>query len=200
VKVICDLRKGEFDCLVGINLLREGIDLPEVALVAILDADKEGFLRSERSLVQVAGRAARNINGKVILYADKITDSIKKLVTLTNSRRKKQEQYNIEHNIEPKSIVKAIRDDISIYSASDRNAKLKVKTEETDLSEDIVTELEKEMLAAADALEFERAAYLRDIIKQHRINSAETENGRIGETETGNTGGKKTGSRRKRKQ
>ena len=181
VKVICDLRKGDFDCLVGINLLREGIDLPEVALVAILDADKEGFLRSERSLIQVAGRAARNINGKVILYADKITDSIKKLVTLTNSRRKKQEQYNIDHHIEPKSIVKAIREDISIYSASDRNAKLKVKTEETDLSEDILTELEKEMLAAAEALEFERAAYLRDIIKQHRIsNQIESGDGGIG--------------------
>lgn len=198
VKVICDLRKGEFDCLVGINLLREGIDLPEVALVAILDADKEGFLRSERSLIQVAGRAARNINGKVILYADKITDSIKKLVTLTNSRRKKQEKYNIDHNIEPKSIVKAIREDISIYSASDRTAKLKVKTEETDLSEDIVSELEKEMLAAAEALEFERAAYLRDIIKQHRVNLAESENGRNGEPAIGKAKAKKTDGRRHR--
>ena len=118
-------------------------------------------------------------------------------MTLTNSRRKKQEQYNIEHNIEPKSIVKAIRDDISIYSASDRAVKLKVKTEETDLSEDILSELEKEMLAAAEALEFERAAYLRDIIKQHRIsNQIESENGRIGEAETGK---KKADGRRQRK-
>ncbi|HCE43206.1 MAG TPA: excinuclease ABC subunit B [Lentisphaeria bacterium] len=184
-KVICDLRKGDFDCLVGINLLREGIDLPEVALVAILDADKEGFLRSARSLIQVAGRAARNINGKVILYADRLTDSIKNLVTTTNSRRRKQEEYNIEHNIEPKSIVKAIREDISIYFASEKAAKEKGRTEETELSEDIITELEKEMLDAAEALEFERAAYLRDIIKQHRIQENESENRRTGEAETG---------------
>ncbi|MFZ2654864.1 MAG: excinuclease ABC subunit UvrB [Victivallales bacterium] len=184
-KVICDLRKGDFDCLVGINLLREGIDLPEVALVAILDADKEGFLRSARSLIQVAGRAARNINGKVILYADKLTDSIKNLVTTTNSRRHKQEEYNIEHNIEPKSIMKAIREDISIYFASEKAAREKGRTEEAELSEDIITELEKEMLDAAEALEYERAAYLRDLIKQHRINEAETEKGRIGEPENG---------------
>ncbi len=184
-KVICDLRKGDFDCLVGINLLREGIDLPEVALVAILDADKEGFLRSDRSLIQVAGRAARNINGKVILYADKFTDSIKNLVTTTNARRRKQEQFNIEHGIEPKTIIKAIREDISIYSSSDKKVREKAKTEEAELSEDIITELEKEMLAAAEALEFERAAYLRDLIKQHAAERIVTENGRDGITANG---------------
>ncbi len=198
VMVICDLRKGNFDCLVGINLLREGIDLPEVALVAILDADKEGFLRSARSLIQVAGRAARNINGKVILYADKLTDSIKNLLTTTNARRHKQEQYNIEHHIEPRSIVKAIREDISIYSSSDKAAREKGRKEETDLSEDIITELEKEMLAAAEALEFERAAYLRDIIKQHRVNEIESENRRNGETAIENIEEKKTDSRRQK--
>lgn len=166
-KIICELRKGDFDCLVGINLLREGIDLPEVALVAILDADKEGFLRSEKSLIQVAGRAARNINGKVILYAEKITESMSALIKLSNKRRFKQQEFNKEHGIKPKTIVKAIREDIAIYSESPKK-KAETVTDESISEETLMAELEKEMLEAAESLEFERAAYLRDIIKSRQ--------------------------------
>ncbi len=168
VRIICELRKGNFDCLVGINLLREGIDLPEVALVAILDADKEGFLRSETSLIQVAGRAARNVNGKVILYADKNTNSIRKLIDISAARRKRQMLHNQKNGIVPKSIQKAIREDNAVYSASRsvlRRDAAKAKMAELDPS-DLAAELEREMLAAAEALEYERAAYLRDKIKE----------------------------------
>lgn len=172
-KILCELRKGDFDCLIGINLLREGIDLPEVALVAILDADKEGFLRSERSLIQIAGRAARNLEGRVILYADKITDSIKNYINITMQRRKQQQAYNKKYSIKPKTIKKEIREDISVYTvsgASEKRKKEKIMDIENIGSESI-EELKKEMLFAAEKLEFERAAMLRDLIK--KIDSGE---------------------------
>lgn len=169
-KILNELRKGDFDCLVGINLLREGIDLPEVALVAILDADKEGFLRSERSLIQVAGRAARNVNGRVILYADKITDSIKKLVDVTEKRRALQMAYNKKHKITPKTIKKEVKQTICDIISESLSVAPKAKTTKLDKDsssiEELVRELEKEMYEAADALEFERAADLRDKIRK----------------------------------
>ncbi|OGV36804.1 MAG: excinuclease ABC subunit B [Lentisphaerae bacterium GWF2_45_14] len=169
-KILNELRKGDFDCLVGINLLREGIDLPEVALVAILDADKEGFLRSERSLIQVAGRAARNVNGRVILYADRITDSIKKLVDVTEKRRICQTAYNKKHKITPKTIKKEVKqticDIISESLSFAPKAKASAQGTESSSIEELVRELEKEMYEAADSLEFERAADLRDKIKK----------------------------------
>jgi excinuclease ABC subunit B len=181
-RILNELRKGDFDCLIGINLLREGIDLPEVALVAILDADKEGFLRSERSLIQVAGRAARNVNGRVILYADKLTDSIKKLMDVSERRREKQVAYNKKHGITPKTIVKEVRESISdIISDSAREEAPSAKRGRLAVAEEpaeyiaggvpdrnldeLVKELEKEMFEAAEVLEFERAADLRDKIK-----------------------------------
>ena len=163
-RILSELRKGTFDCLIGINLLREGIDLPEVALVAILDADKEGFLRSTRALIQVAGRAARNASGRVILYADKITDSIKALCDITTKRRNKQLEYNKKHNITPKTIKKKINDYVG--NAAELKVKdSKVPENEQDLNE-LIKELEEEMLAAAEHLEFERAADLRDTINE----------------------------------
>jgi excinuclease ABC subunit B len=163
-RILSELRKGTFDCLIGINLLREGIDLPEVALVAILDADKEGFLRSARALIQVAGRAARNASGRVILYADKITDSIKLLCDITSKRRNRQLLYNQKHNITPKTIKKEIKDYVG--DAVELKVKdSKVPEKEQDLN-DLIKELENEMLSAAEALEFERAADLRDTINE----------------------------------
>ena len=169
VEIIRDLRKGEFDCLIGINLLREGLDIPEVSLVAILDADKEGFLRSRRSLIQTAGRAARNINGSVIMYADKITDSMREAIDETNRRRKIQEEYNREHGINPSSIKKDIVDIIerdylrenSFVSLVAEHSYSYRKNSIPDL-EDIKAKLKEDMIAAADNLEFERAALLRD--------------------------------------
>ena len=207
VRLLTELRRGDFDCIVGINLLREGIDLPELKLVAILDADKEGFLRSARSLVQVAGRAARNAEGKVILYADHITDSMKVLIDTTNARRAKQQAYNKKHHITPKTILKAERETItdvlglsskskqssatysveelhetaailredraafqSSRSASTRGKKGKLlRAEQPDWEglsmPELIEALEKEMLSAAENLEFERAAQLRDQIR-----------------------------------
>lgn len=207
VRLLTELRRGDFDCIVGINLLREGIDLPELKLVAILDADKEGFLRSARSLVQVAGRAARNAEGKVILYADHITDSMKALIDTTNARRAKQQAYNKKHHITPKTILKAERETItdvlglsskskqssatysveelhetaailredraafqSSKSASTRGKKGKLlRAEQPDWEglsmPELIEALEKEMLSAAENLEFERAAQLRDQIR-----------------------------------
>ena len=212
VRILSELKRGDFDCIVGINLLREGIDLPEIRLVAILDADKEGFLRSSRSLIQVAGRAARNAEGKVILYGDVITDSMKSLIDTTEERRRKQAEYNREHHITPRTIIKAARETITDVmglsskgkettspgtkrasrefdaetaalavreeraaygkkSASGRTAKKGKVTrpgaanlEGLDF-EEILAELEREMLEAADNLEFERAAQLRDRIR-----------------------------------
>lgn len=165
MEIIRDLRIGEFDVLVGINLLREGLDLPEVSLVAILDADKEGFLRSETSLIQTVGRAARNVDGKVIMYADNITGSMERAISETNRRREIQDRYNKEHNITPKSIVKGVRDVIeATKAAEDEGGYTAGKEKITDMAANIV-ELEKEMKIAAENLEFEKAAKLRDEIK-----------------------------------
>ena len=164
MEIIRKLRLGEFDVLVGINLLREGLDIPEVSLVAILDADKEGFLRSERSLIQTIGRAARNTDGTVIMYADELTESMEKAITETNRRRKIQEEYNKEHGITPTTIKKSVRDSISATSVADIEVEYKLEKEE-DIKETI-TKLTDEMLEAASKMEFERAAELRDKIKE----------------------------------
>ncbi len=167
MEIIRDLRLGEFDVLVGINLLREGLDIPEVSLVAILDADKEGFLRSETSLIQTIGRAARNANGEVIMYADSVTPSMERAITETVRRREIQEQYNKEHNITPKTIKKDVRDVIEITSKEkiDGNAgkNKKLSAKERDI---LVKRLTQEMKEAAKLLEFEHAAYLRDKINE----------------------------------
>jgi len=169
VEIIRDLRKGEFDCLIGINLLREGLDIPEVSLVAILDADKEGFLRSKRSLIQTAGRAARNLNGKVIMYADKITDSMKGAIDETDRRRKIQHEYNVANNIKPESIKKDIIDMIEREYIRENSYLEYVAESATSYRSNSIPDLEahKEklregMLEAADNLEFEKAAALRD--------------------------------------
>ncbi len=169
VDILLRLRKAEFDCLVGINLLREGLDLPEVALVAVLDADKEGFLRSETSLVQIAGRTARHVNGKVILYADTITDSMRRMIDITAERRRIQLDYNERHHITPRSVEKRLRERLVVRDESEEIERNVVR--ESGVSYDVhlaVQELEKEMLAAAEALEFERAAVLRDEIRELR--------------------------------
>ena len=169
MQIIRDLRLGEFDVLVGINLLREGLDIPEVSLVAILDADKEGFLRSERSLIQTIGRAARNAEGTVIMYADVVTDSMEKAITETERRRAIQQQYNEEHGIIPQTIVKKVNDIIEISSHDDIEKRAKTKLSKAE-REKLIEQLTKEMKAAAKLLEFEHAAYLRDKIKQLRGN------------------------------
>jgi excinuclease ABC subunit B len=167
VEILRSLRKGEFDVLVGINLLREGLDLPEVSLVAILDADKEGYLRSATSLTQTAGRAARHLNGEVILYADIRTQSIQKFLAVSEYRRKKQLAYNEEHHITPRSVTRAVEDSLSSRSESGREADalLHESNANFDVTETI-RELEEEMLTAANNLEFEKAALLRDQINQ----------------------------------
>ena len=164
MEIIRGLRLGEFDVLVGINLLREGLDIPEVSLVAILDADKEGFLRSETSLIQTIGRAARNAEGKVVMYADSVTPSMERAITETNRRREKQMRYNEEHGIVPKTIVKDVRDVIEISSKSGDDKSLsKLSKKER---EAMIIRLNAEMKAAAKILEFEHAAYLRDKIEK----------------------------------
>ncbi len=167
VEILRSLRKGEFDVLVGINLLREGLDLPEVSLVAILDADKEGYLRSATSLIQTAGRAARHLNGEVILYADVKTQSIQTFLAVSEYRRKKQLAYNQEHNITPRSVSRAVEDSLSSYKEVQDEAQsvLKEGVADIDIAETI-RELEGEMLTAANNLEFEKAALLRDQIKE----------------------------------
>ena len=162
--IIRNLRLGEFDVLVGINLLREGLDIPEVSLVAILDADKEGFLRSERSLIQTIGRAARNTNGKVIMYADELTDSMDKAITETNRRRAIQMKYNKDHNIVPKTIQKSVRD--TIRASIVEEAQEKYSLDNSSSVEDIINKLTDEMLKHAEKMEFEEAAKLRDKIKE----------------------------------
>jgi len=183
VGILRDLRLGVFDVIVGINLLREGLDLPEVSLVAILDADKEGFLRSETALIQNVGRAARHVNGTVIMYADKMTDAMQKAIQETNRRRAKQDAYNKAHGIEPASIIKAVHDlterlgahavgeDRAEYRAGD--AKKAIPKKEL---QRIISELEEQMRAAAKNLEFERAAVLRDQIFEMRGVLAEESN------------------------
>ncbi|MDY0165803.1 MAG: excinuclease ABC subunit UvrB [Thermoguttaceae bacterium] len=170
VELLRDLRQGEFDVLVGVNLLREGLDLPEVSLVAILDADKEGFLRSETSLMQTIGRSARNVNAKVILYADRVTDSMQRAIEETTRRRAMQEQYNREHGITPETIRKSIRAGIEAETSAHQRANAAVGRSDQSqyITEEYLSELEAEMLAAAEALEFERAAALRDRIQQMR--------------------------------
>ncbi|OJG28654.1 UvrABC system protein B [Enterococcus caccae] len=167
-EIIRDLRLGEFDVLIGINLLREGLDVPEVSLIAILDADKEGFLRSERSLIQTIGRAARNADGRVIMYADKMTDSMQKAIDETARRRSIQEKYNEEHGIIPKTIIKDIRELISISKTNEKGETIKIDKSYHELSRqekaDLLMKLEKEMRDAAKALDFETAATLRDTI------------------------------------
>jgi excinuclease ABC subunit B len=167
VEVLRALRKGEFDVLVGINLLREGLDLPEVSLVAILDADKEGFLRSETSLIQTAGRAARHLNGEVILYADVKTQSIQKFLAVSEYRRKRQLAYNTEHNITPRSVSRAVEESLSSREEVTKKARdfLSESGVDIDINE-TVKELETEMLNAANNLEFEKAALLRDQIRE----------------------------------
>ena len=164
MEIIRDLRLGEFDVLVGINLLREGLDLPEVSLVAILDADKEGFLRSERSLIQTIGRAARNVDGKVIMYADELTESMEKAITETNRRRSIQMEYNEKHGIKPKTIQKSIRDVIKATMVTDLETEYQIGKDES--VEDIINKLTTEMLKHAENMEFEKAAELRDKIKE----------------------------------
>ena len=164
MEIIRDLRMGEFDVLVGINLLREGLDIPEVALVAILDADKEGFLRSERSLIQTIGRAARNTEGRVIMYADELTDSMEKAIRETNRRREIQQEYNKEHGITPKTIQKSVRDTIKASYLEDISKEYEVKENED--IKDIINKLTDEMLKHASNMEFEKAAELRDKIKE----------------------------------
>ncbi|MCX8131118.1 MAG: excinuclease ABC subunit UvrB [Clostridia bacterium] len=170
VEIIRNLRLGVFDVLVGINLLREGLDIPEVSMVAILDADKEGFLRSETSLIQTIGRAARNIEGKVIMYADTMTDSMKRAISETNRRRGIQLKYNEEHDIVPKSIQKGVRDVIESTKVAEDSAKYSMRSDEDNMAvgeiEELIERLSEEMRIAASALQFERAAELRDKIKQ----------------------------------
>ena len=163
VDILRRLRKGDFDCLIGINLLREGLDLPEVSLVAILDADKEGFLRSETALVQTAGRAARHVEGRVILYADRVTDSMQRMIDITTARRERQLAFNEEHGISPVSTIRAI--DVGLrttYDAEEIDQKVVAEGGEAYNVHEAVQTLEREMLEAAQALEFERAAALRD--------------------------------------
>ncbi len=167
VEILRSLRKGEFDVLVGINLLREGLDLPEVSLVAILDADKEGFLRSETSLIQTAGRAARHLNGEVILYADVMTDSIKRFLAVTEYRRKRQIEYNQKHNITPRSVSRAVEDSLATYESTRKEADAVLREGGGDIDlTSTIQELESEMLKAAEDLHFEKAALLRDQIKE----------------------------------
>lgn len=180
VEIIRDLRIGDFDVLVGVNLLREGLDLPEVSLVAIIDADKEGFLRSERSLMQTAGRTARNVNGKVIMYADKITESMKKVIDETNRRRKIQIEYNEKHGIKPETIYKSVEEILSSTSIAElrkkdfekeetaftRVAEPVIKYMSNEERKELIEQMTEEMLTAAKDLEFERAAFLRDEIEK----------------------------------
>jgi excinuclease ABC subunit B len=171
-KILTDFRNGTYDVIVGINLLREGLDLPEVSLVAILDADKEGYLRSSSSLIQTIGRAARNVSGKVIMFADKITKSMEKAIYETNRRRELQEKYNLKNNIVPKSIVKDIRDineRISKHPTKSKNDfnfnDIKENIDEEESTDNLtVAELESKMYDFADKLEFEKAAKIRDFI------------------------------------
>ena len=164
MEIIRNLRLGEFDVLVGINLLREGLDIPEVSLVAILDADKEGFLRSERSLIQTIGRAARNTDGTVIMYADELTDSMDKAITETNRRRKIQQEYNEKHGITPKTISKSVRETIAITNVEDIGVEYKLEKNEN--IKEVIAGLTDEMLKYAANMEFEKAAELRDKIKE----------------------------------
>ncbi len=175
IRLLRDLRKGEYDVLIGINLLREGLDLPEVSLVAILDADKEGFLRSQGSLIQTIGRAARHLEGRAILYADKMTDSMQRAINETDRRREKQVAYNVEHNITPRSVIRSIDDSLAVILQADyadltsedaTNEALNFTTQaELDT---YIGKLESDMRESAKKFEFEKAAKLRDKVKELR--------------------------------
>ena len=178
IEILRDLRLGTFDVLVGINLLREGLDIPECGLVAILDADKEGFLRSETSLIQTIGRAARNIQGKVIMYADRITKSMENAIKETDRRRDKQNRYNLENGITPKTIEKNINDILEgVYKGDTDEARITAKLEFTPKSghniKNHIDELQNKMFSAAEDLKFEEAAQLRDEI--NRLQASELE-------------------------
>ena len=166
MEIVRDLRLGEFDVLVGINLLREGLDLPEVSLVAILDADKEGFLRSESALIQTIGRAARNSEGQVIMYADTVTDSMERAIRETNRRREIQMKYNEEHGIVPKTIIKEIRDVIDIAASDKESGKKPAKKYSAQEKDKLIAKYTAMMKEAAKVLDFEQAAYFRDKIKE----------------------------------
>jgi excinuclease ABC subunit B len=167
IEILRDLRNGEFDVLVGVNLLREGLDLPEVSAVAILDADKEGFLRSQTSLIQTIGRAARNVNATVFLYADVVTESMQKAMDETSRRRKIQEQYNQEHGITPQTIQKEVREGLSAQIKARKTAREAIHLDDRDYDKvTLAAEIEREMLDAAEALDFERAAELRDQLRE----------------------------------
>jgi excinuclease ABC subunit B len=172
IEIIQKLRKAEFDVLVGINLLREGLDLPEVSLVAVLDADKEGFLRSETTLIQVCGRAARNLNGEVVLYADVMTGSMKRALDEMERRRKKQVAYNKEHKITPRSVTKAVQDlEEFQVKAKEQGVMAAYSKEALNITDrksmgKALKELDQQMRAAADVLDFELAAILRDRIRE----------------------------------
>jgi excinuclease ABC subunit B len=176
IKIIRELRLGEYDVLVGVNLLREGLDLPEVSLVAILDADKEGFLRGQTALIQTIGRAARNVNGKVVMYADKLTEAIRGALDETTRRREIQLRYNEEHEITPETVVKGVSDIaefLALESAPHvpgkrRRGRRQVEGMSNEELETLVVTLEEEMFAAAEELRFEYAAKLRDEIKELR--------------------------------
>jgi excinuclease ABC subunit B len=165
INIIRKLRRGDYDVVVGINLLREGLDIPEVSLICILDADKEGFLRNKRSLIQTIGRAARNERGRVILYADKMTDSMRNAIEETARRREIQEEYNEVHGITPKTIKKALSEEITIYSEDEETKKGKKPGKMSKKAKaQMLEDLERQMKDAAKALDFERAMELRDII------------------------------------
>ena len=176
VELLQDLRAGKFECLVGVNLLREGLDLPEVSLVAILDADKQGFLRSETSLVQTIGRSARNVNAKVIMYADKMTAAMKNAIQETARRRSLQEAFNKKHGITPETIRKNISTSIDSEMEAHRQANEAVgkSDEKVYITEEYIMALEKEMLEAAESLDFERAASLRDQVTRLRDSIGKT--------------------------
>ena len=197
VDLLQDLRAGRFDCLVGVNLLREGLDLPEVSLVAILDADKEGFLRSETSLIQTIGRAARNANSKVILYADKVTEAMKLAIDETERRRAIQQAYNNEHGITPETVRKSIRSGIEAEAAKRRKtaAQAQSEAEVVYITVEYVDSLEQEMLAAAEALEFERAASLRDRVLQLKDNIGKP----LAEVEIEKSAGSSNGPQKRRR-
>jgi excinuclease ABC subunit B len=174
IRLLRDLRKGEYDVLIGINLLREGLDLPEVSLVAILDADKEGFLRSQGSLIQTIGRAARHLEGRAILYADKMTDFMRRAIDETDRRRATQEAYNVEHNITPQTVIRSIDDSLAtVLKADYQDLTEEIGADDLDFStqEELnvyITKLESDMRESAKKFEFEKAAKLRDTVKSLR--------------------------------
>jgi excinuclease ABC subunit B len=177
VEILRSLRKGEFDVLVGINLLREGLDLPEVSLVAILDADKEGYLRSATSLIQTAGRAARHLHGEVVLYADVRTQSIQKFLAVSDYRRQRQMAYNKEHNITPRSVIRAVEESLAVRPGGGKDASVINEAGGNFDVTETLRELEEEMLAVANNLEFEKAALLRDQIRELKRMSGDQSGG-----------------------